>query len=279
MKPISFEEAKKIEFDILCYVADFCDKHGLQYFLAYGTLIGAIRHKGFIPWDDDIDLHMPRADYDRFLELFGTEAKGSPYRAISPYEDIARHTFVKVVDTRTVKLENGVEYPHGHLGVDLDIFPLDGLPDKKEDFDKFYDRLIRQYQKQRFLIMSPKGSLKKRLALPILRVLVGSKKKVLNKAKRIHEEYPYEAAKYVGCIESAFMSRRNRYQKEWVEQTVDVPFEGRLFKAPIGYDEILTTVYGDYMKLPPAEAQVTHHENNMFWLEENTPLSEKQPSC
>ena len=70
MTPISFEELKKVELDILSYFVDFCEKHNLQYFLAYGTLIGAIRHKGFIPWDDDVDLQMPRHDYNRLVALF-----------------------------------------------------------------------------------------------------------------------------------------------------------------------------------------------------------------
>ena len=266
MRSIGFEEAKKIEFDILCHVADFCDKHGLQYFLAYGTLIGAIRHKGFIPWDDDIDLHMPRADYEKFIKLFAAENNG-PYRVISPYEDIARHSFAKVVDTRTKKIENGVDYTHGFLGVDLDIFPLDGQPDDEEEYAAYYAKLVGIFRKHHYLIMSAGKSLKKKLALPVLRLLIGKKSKVLDKVKKIHQKYPYEESSFVGCIEADFMTRKNRYKKEWVQSTVDVTFEGRSFKAPVGYHEVLTKVYGDYMKLPPIECQVTHHENNMFWLE------------
>ena len=277
MKPISFEEAKKIEFDILCHIADFCDAHGLQYFLAYGTLIGAVRHKGFIPWDDDIDLHMPRPDYDRFVELFRTKNKDARYMVVSPYDDIARHSFVKVVDTRTAKIENGIDYKHGYLGIDVDVFPLDGQPEDEAEYAKFYDALVHQYAKQRFLVMSPQGSLKKKLALPILRVLIGKREKVLAKAKKLHAAYPYATSAFVGCVESVFNSKKNRYRREWMESAVELPFENRTFKVPVGYHEVLTAVYGDYMKLPPAEQQVTHHENNVFWLDGCEPEEQKAP--
>ena len=275
MKPISFEQAKKIEFDILCHIADFCDAHGLQYFLAYGTLIGAVRHKGFIPWDDDIDLHMPRADYDRFVELFRTQNKDARYMVVDPYDAIARHSFVKVVDTRTLKIENGVDYSHGHLGIDVDIFPLDGQPEDEAEYEKFYAAMVKYYSRFRYLILSSKGSLKKQLALPILRVLIGKKEKVLDKVKALHAAYPYDACAYVGCLESVYNGKENRYKKEWVEDTVEMLFEGRFFKVPAGYHEVLTAIYGDYMKLPPAEQQVTHHENNMFWLDGCEPAEQK----
>ena len=156
MKPMSFEETKQVELEILTNVAEFCDKHEIQYFLAYGTLIGAVRHKGFIPWDDDIDIWMPRADYNRFLKIYNKENSDSQYKVISPYDKISRHTFVKVVDTRTVKIESGIDYSNGYLGIDVDIFPLDGQPDNDKDYFKWYNKLQKYYKLYPYLIMDEK---------------------------------------------------------------------------------------------------------------------------
>ena len=131
MKEISFEESKKLELDILLAVADFCNKNNLTYFLAYGTLIGAIRHKGFIPWDDDIDIQMPREDYNKFIETFSHER----YKTIAPGTPLSKHSFVKVIDTETVKIEAHKKYKKGFLGVDIDIFPLDGTPSDENEYN------------------------------------------------------------------------------------------------------------------------------------------------
>lgn len=135
MRNISFEEMKKVELEILSFFADFCETHNLRYFLAYGTLIGAIRHKGFIPWDDDVDIQMPREDYDILISLFNI-GNDSPYRLISPLEKQSCYTIVKIIDTRTIKIENGIK--NDPLGIDIDIFPLDGIP----SVDKAYIKQI-----------------------------------------------------------------------------------------------------------------------------------------
>ena len=134
MKRISFEEAKRVELDILLHVAKFCDEHGLRYFLAYGTLIGAVRHKGFIPWDDDIDIQMPREDYEKLLELYPKENTDEKYFLLAPEMKGAHHPYAKIIDTRTVKKELGAK-KNNPLGVDIDVFPLDGQPDGDKEFE------------------------------------------------------------------------------------------------------------------------------------------------
>ena len=145
MREIGIEEGKQIELDILKFLAKYCDEKGFRYFLAYGTLIGAIRHKGFIPWDDDIDLYMPREDYDKMIACFNKEAP-APFKLIEPHEKGAKHTFVKIYDERTVKLENG-SYGGRELGVDVDIFPLDGVPADQAEYDAWFDKLVKIYNK------------------------------------------------------------------------------------------------------------------------------------
>lgn len=269
MKVLQFEEAKKIELEILKEFSDFCDENKLTYFLAYGTLIGAIRHKGFIPWDDDIDIWMPREDYNKFKELFNSQKVGGYYKAILPSDKVSRHTFVKVVDDRTVKLEKGVSYKSGTLGIDIDIFPLDGQPDDDTVYDAWYNKLFNLYKCHYYLITKFPSAMSSKIKLLLRRIIVRimylTKSNILRKADKLHQKYQYENSNFVGAIESCYNFKSNRYKKEWFSEAVLVDFEEYKFKAPIGYHEILTKMYGDYMKLPPLEKRVTHHTNNTFW--------------
>lgn len=266
MKEMSFEEVKKTELDILIDIADFCDKNEVTYFLAYGTLIGAVRHNGFIPWDDDIDIWMPRKDYDKFINTY--KGNNDRYRVISPYEKISRHSMAKVIDTKSAKIEDGIDYRNGYLGVDVDVFPLDGEPDDDDEFLKWYKRLYKCYQNYNYFIVSSKSSKRNFVFSFFFKLLKMKKANVLSKAIKLHELYPYEKSQFVGSIECVSNCPKNRFSKEWFSESITANFEDRKFKIPIGYDKILTQMYGDYMKLPPKDKQVTHHANNNFWLED-----------
>ncbi len=267
MKGLSFEETKKIELDILLYVADFCRSHQLRYFLAYGTLLGAIRHKGFIPWDDDIDLQMPREDYNKLIDIFNREKTNADIELISPSDSRSRHSFVKIIDNRTLKCEKGISYKNGPLGVDIDIFPLDGEPASEEIFEKWYSKLQRIYRLYSFNMLNSDGSIKRRVAVPLIKLFAN--RKLLSKmANRLHRKYPYDSSEYVGAVESCFNFRGNRVKKDCYRESVLVLFEGHELSAPIGYDEVLTKMYGNYMQLPPKEKQITHHSNNTFWKDD-----------
>ena len=268
MKSMSLEETKKVELDILVSVADFCDRNGFKYFLAYGTLIGAIRHKGFIPWDDDIDLWMPRDDYNKFIEIFNEQCENRDLMVIDPETDIARHSFAKVINTKTLKIEKGVDYRNGHLGVDVDIFPLDGTPEIESDFKAWYKVLQKYYRAFLMRICVPPKKIKSIVKRLLYLLIYGSKKNILKKTKLLHSRYPYSSCTFIGSIDSCFNSMKERFEKNLFEEAVLVDFEGLQFKAPKGYDTILTKLYGDYMTPPPEEKRVTHHSNNTFWKEE-----------
>lgn len=266
MRKLTFEECKKIELDILLDVAKFCDDNGLEYFMAYGTLIGAIRHKGFIPWDDDIDIYMPRKDYNKFIELFKGEGKPERLEAIHPKHPMSRHPFMKVIDTRTAKYEKGYSYPDGVLGIDIDVFPLDGQPDDEEEFNKWYDKLYKLYLLDYLSNRNGEGSLKRRMAhigIKILNLFMPLKK-IRKKTAALHEKYPYESSKYVGSVECIASYKNDRMPKELFEGYSWCEFEGHKFKAPKGYHEVLTALYGDYMQLPPEEQRVNPHLTEAF---------------
>ena len=267
MREMTFEETKQVELEILSAIAEFCDANEIKYFIAYGTLIGAIRHKGFIPWDDDIDIWMPREDYNRFLESF--TSKDGRYELVSPYSKKARHSFTKVIDTRTLKIEKGIDYSNGDMGVDVDIFPLDGQPENQKEFERFYN-------KKRFYYLLFNSAITKfscgswRYKLFKIATFWTRPFKVafVKKCDKISAKYPYATSNIIGSTASLYNSKQNRYKKEWFGEGLDVVFENKQFKAPVNYHAVLTKMYGDYMQLPPEAQQVTHHSNDTFWKED-----------
>jgi len=267
MKEMTIEETRQVELQILLAVTDYCNTHDLQYFLAYGTLLGAVRHRGFIPWDDDIDIHMPRKDYNQLLANFNIENTHSSFKLIAPWDKISCHSFAKIINTKTIKTEEGIRH-HSSYGIDIDIFPLDGVPASSEEFERFYKRLHRVYTLHfRMCSKAEHLSLKCRLALPFLKTLTRGKKGLLKQAARLHAQYPYEDSPYIGAVESCFNSHHNHFSKEWFLNPINLEFEGHHFKAPANYHAVLTAMYGDYMTLPPKEKQVTHHLNKTYWKE------------
>ena len=263
MKELSPEEIKKIELDLLLDIAEFCKEHGITYYLAYGTLIGAARHQGFIPWDDDIDLQMPRPDYERFIQIYNEKKRKTHYYAVSPHDSIARHTFVKVIDTDTVKIEPGIDYGNHYLGVDIDIFPLDGQPDRERKYKRLYRRKKIIYLLHYCKLMG-KNARRRSVRFIAFFAKAIRMERLLLMADHLSGKYPWKTSKYVGSIASFYNSKKNRFRKEWYEATVPILFEGHYFTAPAGYDHILKTLYGAYMELPPVDQQVTHHVNKAY---------------
>ena len=268
LKPIGFEEAKVLELDILKQVATYCEENGLRYFLTYGSLIGAIRHKGFIPWDDDIDIQMPRADYLKLIRDFNEKIPNKELFLVSPDSSIARHPIVKIIDQRTVKVEPGYDYSNGALGIDIDVFPIDGMPENEKEYKRWRRKLMWNYNCFNAAKQLKEGSFKHRVKL----FLIGTHRYPANywleKAAKLHAEYPMDACSYAGSMEMLYNGPGNRVRKECFDDYIMADFEDTKFRIPVGYDELLTSIYGDYMKLPPAEWQVTHHTNNTFWKTE-----------
>lgn len=264
MRELSLPEVKTVELNILLHIDDFCKKNNLRYFLAYGTLIGAVRHSGFIPWDDDIDISMPRKDYNWLLENYNEMNPNGRYKLISPYSKKAKHTFIKIIDTFTTKIESGISHDGDYLGIDVDVFPIDGQPESALAFNKWFDKLRRIYMLHYRCLVEPKGSVKRTIGIPIVRAITGGKTVLIKRAENLLSKYPYNKSTYVGVTACLYINKGDRYKKKCVDKSIDVDFEGHKLPIPAGYDEILTNIYGDYMKLPPEEKRVTHHVNKMF---------------
>lgn len=268
MNKIELEEQKKLQLEMLKFLKDICDKYSITYFLGGGTLLGAIRHKGYIPWDDDIDIMLPRKDYNKLLEIFNNESYES-YKILS-YKNTSDYyySFAKLVDTRTILIENDYE-KISEMGVYIDLFPIDELPDEENKIKKvlkkyiFWDRILMCYIQKNFLKYN--ANFIKILYKKSMKFFIKTfklKNNILNNIDKICTKYTNTNT--VACITGVYFEKEIM-PKSYISDYVMVEFEGEEFKAPIGYDEYLTKHYGDYMKLPPKEKQVSNHNTKVFW--------------
>ena len=260
-KELSLEEIKSIELDILKYVKKVCEENNLRYFLCGGTLLGAVRHKGFIPWDDDIDIALPRDDYLKLIKILDD---GHRYRSLSVYnnEDYY-YPFAKIVDTNTI-LENDNLYPLKELGVYIDVFPIDGLPQKSKKINYHLTKLI--ILRKLLYLSRIRNCYKSRRGI-ILNLLVYviwffsrmiGWRRWISIIEKLATKYEYNNSEKVGCVVAGY-GKREIMNKEVFEEIIYLEFEGDFFSAPIGYDKYLTNLYGDYMQLPPENKRVSKH--------------------
>ena len=245
-------ELREIQLSILQHVHDFCTAHDITYFLSSGTLLGAVRHGGYIPWDDDIDIYMPRDSYERFLQEFTQQGD---YMLFAPHT--IRHyyyTFAKVVDTRTLMVED--ETQGYEIGVYIDVFPIDYVPDdmalRKHIFDR--KRLLYKIRRCKISHTNPLYSRTAYLCykyLPVSRGYIDHliSKLIIGKEPTATVCNMTEAGPGIGGC----------FPAEAIAQSVDIEFEGRTFKTMAGYKTYLERTYGDYMTLPPVEKRVRHH--------------------
>ena len=266
-KKLEIEEIKHIEVDILKHVVKICNRHKLRYFLAYGTLLGAVRHQGFIPWDDDIDICMPEPDYDKFIEIWQKEKtlnESLNFGLLFPSPgNNYFYEFAKVTATDTVCEVNLPILDIKGLGIWIDIFPLDGMPTKKS----LHMRKVCLWRQMRSLSVYTEVPIKKITDAFIYVAwkccqLVGWRF-FQNKVLKLAKKYPYEHSERTACVALA-EDYHQIYPRQIFNQTVSVPFEGEYFNSPKDFDFYLKRTYGDYMKLPPIEQQVSLHQFDAY---------------
>lgn len=261
-------ETKKlwaVEMDLAKKLLEVCEKHNLKIWAAAGTLLGAVRHKGFIPWDDDMDFEMMRDDYNKLLEIGPKEFK-DPYFFQSIYTDNIGGGLIKIRNSNTTMLQKGYDkYKIENLGCAIDVFVLDVVPDDKEEFVKEYNkvrRLRRIVNNYKLLKTSRLSGVSK--LLNQINNLFFSVVNVNHFQKRIVNllsKPSIQDNKFISAIDYSAVLGRNieiikQYPKEWYVDIIRLPFFEYTMPAPKYYHEVLTLLYGDYMK--PVKGTASH---------------------
>ena len=254
MIKLSMDEIRAKQIDILKFVVHFCEKNDIKYWLDSGTMLGAVRHKGYIPWDDDIDLGMLREDYDIFIRTFN-ESGGKYYLDCIEINPQSRFPFAKVFDSTTILYEEDIE-----LSINIDVFVYDNAPSKKTELRWMYfkrDVFNRMNNWQWGNGVLPSSIVKRfirRIFVPICKCFPKNYfcKEIINNSRK----YVNQKTSYVGNFTSVSKVLLN---KDYLSTMIKCSFEGGEYFIPIGYDKWLKQFYGDYMKLPPEQDRVGKH--------------------
>ena len=270
-------ELQKVQLEILKAFIKVCEKHNLTYYLIGGTCLGAVRHHGFIPWDDDIDVGLPRPDYEKFIQL-QDEFKDTPY-FIQTWKSDKKYlySFAKLRNSNTTFVENFYKFHQFNHGVWIDIFPIDGFSKEIKPPKKFANRVLGMWAR---VYLSYPWTMRRKfskktwfkdllinlfIAWPLWFLNVGKYQNRISdyKAKKVK----FEDAKLVGLYFGT-NPKKEAMPKELYEGVSKGTFEGIEVNLQTDTDKYLTLLYGDYMKLPPVEKQVGHHYNEGFSLEQ-----------
>ena len=248
---------KELELEIFNVFIDITKKLGVKYYIIEGSLLGAVRHNGFIPWDDDIDVGLPRKDYEKFI----SEAQKylPEYYFLQTYETEPEYplNFAKIRDSRTTYLETNVNNKNINHGVFFDIFPLDFYPENEKAQDLF-DKKVSVYAKRirdTLNIPQPKGFKSKILSV-IARLFAKDTQTACRRKDKIYTSI--SSSNLMGNMSSAY-KRRAVVPLDWYGEGVELEFEGLKVNAPVEYHKFLTQIYGDYMQFPPPEKRKSHH--------------------
>lgn len=261
------KECQRRILSIFRQVDEICKKYDLRYFAIGGTCLGAVRHMGFIPWDDDMDIAMPREDYEKFKKIAKTELSENLEIRPECQGEHNRLYFMKVYDNETAYIGQEIlRYPECYTGVTLDIMPLDGIPSKKLQKNIYFIKL----KIYRLMDYAKKFAFDKELNIGRAKLIVILGKLIAklfekkpanyfsNKYVKLQKKYTYEESREL-CYTWSYRAHKVIFPKQDFRDYVEMKFEDTMMRCPIGYDNFLTLLYGKYMELPPIEQQVMCH--------------------
>lgn len=261
---VTLEESKSIQLQMLQNIHEYCVNNKITYYLMYGTLLGAVRHKGFIPWDDDIDICMPRKDYQMFISSY----KSEHYKIVSCETDSSYYSPVgKVIDTRT-EMKEPVSN-RKTIGVFIDVFALDNRPDNESDNARLTKK-VRFWRNVLAIKMNPgsdkRKGVKKYLHYCLNHILYINMNLVSRKINSLAQTYSNKKTSRYGVLSNNSDSDMlQEFPQKWFSETVLLEFESMRFYCPKCYHEILTYIYGDYMTLPPEQNRICPHSYETWW--------------
>ena len=237
-KPITLEERKSVQLEMLKEIDAFCRANDIKYSLAFGTLLGAIRHKGFIPWDDDVDIMMPLPDMLRFKELFHSESM--KYCDVDT-EKHFEYGFSRIANVKTYNKRGLIAKDYG---ICIDLYPLVAVPSDPKEYELFFKHAS-ELNKRRFFFM-----------------------KWNSRLIRFMPSNPYgKTGKYYVVAGPLSLRNRMSYDFDLFDELIEVVFEGNSFMAFSNYDYYLSLRYGNYMMLPPENERHPYHSGYFFWNE------------
>ena len=269
MQELTLKEIQSVSLEILKDVHCFCEKNGIKYTLAYGTLIGAIRHRGFIPWDNDIDICMPRPDYKRFIQTYKSNSYDLAYLDSPKYDCLA--TYARVFDKNTVA--TNYNWIKESVGVWIDIFPLDGVPDDLSKFKTMYNRYAKIWgklirKKIQFCRLSDEKNIiaKFKLFLRKCRRLNGlGGHRAYRAYNRMIQKIPFGQTKYCSQLTVMDNGPVEHIPTSMFSEMIKLNFEDTEFFAVKDYDSLLKLVYNNYMELPPENQRIAHQDFIKFY--------------
>lgn len=266
-KQLSLDEIKQVELQILLEFRKICNELGLRYYLSGGTLLGAIRHQGFIPWDDDIDLAMPRSDFNKLIE-FSHKYQSDTYKFLFFSQTGVLLPYAKFVNAKTsIDAKYAEDEMQQHLW--LDIMPMDGLPENKNEVAEIYKK-AEFYRKIIGLCNAKLGegkSVVKKLSKYVLKplALIYGKDRAITNLNKLAMKDDYDSSKYVGAITWGLYGEAEKMLRADIDKGYQVTFENERFSSFSCWDSYLTALYKDYMQLPPIEKRINHEM--IAWIE------------
>lgn len=277
-RKIEISEIQGLELDILTKLIKFLNDNKIEYFTSGGTTLGSVRHGGFIPWDDDIDIYIPRKDYDRLMEISDGVLIDGYIRIRKPGDKNYIYQFAKACNEKTVINEKSVRDSKYFIGIFVDIFPLDKHYDSKikNDFlilkTKWYRSLLETASNQ--VNLSQKGS-----ARWWIKEIIRTLQKPLTKKWSVEKTAAYidnigrkmesKCTDFVGDLVMKGNNNKDYYPADYFRTFALGKFEHLTIKNPVEYDKYLTDMYGDYMTLPPKEQQIMHGFDAWYTGDEN----------
>ena len=277
MKRMTLQEIQSVNLDIMKDIHAFCVEHGIHYSLAYGSLIGAVRHKGFIPWDDDIDIMMPRPDFEKFSSSF--ESKHG-FVLSSVYDENTYINYTRVYNNEKTLVISPAKAGKKEVGIWVDVYPIDGISDDETKSRKQFVE-IRKYSQQvmemRFIFRTlVSGNTIRKVKAAIKWVICrlvkrGNLRQWHNRIVDLCKEVPYgetSRCSSLVCMEANRDDRQEIFPLTSFQNYQLVPFETEHFYIVSDYDTVLKVIFGDYMKLPPPEKRVSHviKKWQFFWV-------------
>ncbi|MBQ9609877.1 MAG: LicD family protein [Lachnospiraceae bacterium] len=262
MRKITLDEVKELELDMLLQFHKLCEDNHLYYTLCGGSLLGAIRHKGFIPWDDDIDVLMPRPDYERLLYNKNVNKKTikNHVKIVSWKNDDSDMPFIKLVDTRT-QIDNEYMDNDKTNKIWIDVFPIDGNPADEKKLKKVYKNslFLREILRRKRAKFGKGKTVFRAILKSIFIIMIKpiSVKKICDAIDKNAKKYEFSECEYIGGILWGYGTQERINKNEFLTP-IKVEFEGKMFNAPSNYDEYLSGLYGNYMELPPEDKRVSH---------------------